>query len=95
MDTARGPWCGVATARHPSIERKRPAHGIYPRTNSRAALDLGGLSGQDLPMLAHAHDVNPETTILVNPVASFWSDLLTPSCIAKEPGCTRNLQSEG
>ena len=33
--------------------------------SGQAALELAGLSGQELPTLAHSEDVDPATTILV------------------------------
>jgi hypothetical protein len=35
--------------------------------SGQAALQLAGLPGQDLPLLAHADDVDPESTFLVTP----------------------------
>jgi len=35
--------------------------------SAQAALELAGLSGKELPTLAHADDVNPATTLLVKP----------------------------
>ncbi|HML51194.1 MAG TPA: hypothetical protein PKD84_07260 [Propionicimonas sp.] len=41
--------------------------------SGRAALELSGLSGHDLPTLAHADDVDPSAAILVRPLAGEHS----------------------
>lgn len=41
--------------------------------SAQAALELAGLSGKELPTLAHADDVNPATTLLAKPDTKLCS----------------------